>query len=410
MKRISVLMATAFVDMIGYALVFPLLPFYALRFNADVWQIGWLIAAFPLLQLMVAPMWGRFSDRYGRRPAILLGLLTSAFAFLVFSVADSILMLFISRSVQGIGGGTTAVVQAYVGDAIAPKDRAKAYGWLSAATAAGVVIGPVIGSLSFGLGPEYPGRIAAGLCFTSFLFAGRWLREPRPHDVPTTDPNVPAKKLAAHEGKARREAGPRRSIREVVIEVLTHPGREVPRLIWIYAVGMLGFMSMAAVMSLFLKSRFGVNERTIGLFFAYMGVLGFVMRAIVLGKAVDRFRETRVMRAGAISLAIGLFAIPLPTFLIGTAIVMSFVPIGTALLFPNQLALVSFRTPNAELGQMLGVQQWFGGVARVIAPLWATAVFQLGPSLPFFISAGVVALMTLLAFSVKPMAAAAEAL
>ena len=408
MKRISVLMATAFVDMIGFAIVFPLLPFYAERFDERVWLVGVVIAAFSVAQLAVAPLWGRFSDRYGRRPAILIGLLMSAFAFVVFSTADTILTLFVSRLIQGIGGGTTGVLQAYVGDAFAPRDRAKAFGWLSAATAAGVMIGPAIGSLSFGLGAEYPGRIAAGLCFTSFLFARRWLREPRPHDVPITDPNVPAKKLAAQERRAR-SSEPRRSIREAVIEVLTHPGREVPRLIWIYAVGMLGFMSMAAVMPLFLESRFGVNEQNIGPFFVYIGFLSILMRAVVLGRAVDRFGETRVMRAGAISLAIGLFAIPLPTFLVGTAIIMIFVPIGTALLFPNVSALVSFRAPKAELGQMLGVQQSFGGVSRVIAPLWATAAFQLGPSLPFFISAGVVALVTLLAFSVKPAAVVAEA-
>ncbi len=406
MKRISVLMATAFVDMIGFAIVFPLLPFYALRFNADVWLIGWLIAAFSVVQLASAPLWGKFSDRYGRRPAILLGLLTSAFAFVVFSFADSILTLFISRLVQGIGGGTTAVLQAYVGDAIAPKDRAKALGWLSAATAAGVMIGPAIGSLSFGFGPQYPGLIAAGLCFTSFLFASRWLQEPRPHDLPTTDP---ATKVSPGEWRAPRGAGPRRSVREVVIEVLMHPGREVPRLIWIYAVGMLGFMSMTAVMPLFLEAQFNVNERTIGPFFVYIGFLSILMRAIVLGKAVDRFGETKVMRAGALSLAVGLFAIPLPTFLIGTAIVITFVPIGTALLFPNVSALVMHRVPRGELGKTLGVQQSFGGVSRVIAPLWATAVFQLGPSLPFFISAGVVGIVTLIAFSVKVAVPVAEA-
>ncbi len=409
MKRISILMATAFVDMIGFAIVFPLLPFYALRFNADVWLIGWLIAAFSVAQLAVAPLWGRFSDRYGRRPAILVGLLISAFAFLVFSAADSLLTLFVSRLVQGIGGGTTAVLQAYVGDAIAPKDRAKAFGWLSAATAAGVMIGPAIGSLSFGFGAQYPGLIAAGLCFTSFLIARKWLQEPRPHDLPTTDPNVPEKKVAAQERRARSGAGPRRSISEVAIEVLTHPGREVPRLIWIYSVGMLGFMSMTAVMALFLEAQFGVNEQTIGPFFVYIGFLSIVMRAVVLGKAVDRFGETRVMRAGAFSLAIGLFAIPLPTFLIGTFMVVTFVPIGTALLFPNVLALVSHRVPSQELGQTMGVQQSFGGVARVIAPLWATAIFELGPSLPFFISAGVVGIVTLIAFSVKAAVPIAEA-
>ncbi len=396
MKRISVLMATAFVDMIGFAILFPLLPFYALRFNAEPWVIGWLIAAFSIVQLVVAPMWGRFSDRYGRRPAILLGLCTSAVAFVIFGFANSLVLLFVTRLVQGIGGGTTGVLQAYVGDAFAPRDRSKALGWLSAATSAGVMIGPAIGSLSFGLGPEYPGLIAAGLCLVNIVFAWTWLPESPRHE-----------ERNAEEGGAVPAV--RRSVRAAMVEVLTKPRREVPRLIWIYAVGMLGFMSMTAVMPLLLESRFGVNEQTIGPFFIYIGFLSIVMRAIVLGKAVDRFGETRVMRAGAVSLAIGLFAIPLPTFLVGTAIIMSFVPIGTALLFPNVSALVSFRTPKAELGQMLGVQQSFGGVSRVIAPLWATAAFHLGPSLPFFISAGVVAVVTLLAFSVKPTAVVAEA-
>ncbi len=399
MKRISVLMATAFVDMIGFAIVLPLLPLYALRFDVDVWLIGWLIAAYSVTQLASAPLWGRFSDRYGRRPAILLGLCTSAVAFVIFGFANSLTLLFATRLVQGIGGGTTGVLQAYVADATAPKDRSRAFGWLSAATAAGFMVGPAIASLSFwlGLGPEYPGLIAAGLCLVNIVFAWKWLPESPRHE----------ERNAEEEGAGAVPAV-RRSVRAAMVEVLTKPRREVPRLIWIYAVGMLGFTSMTAVMTLFLASRFGVNERTIGPFFIYIGFLSILMRAVVLGKAVDRFGETRVMRAGAISLAIGLFAIPLPTLLVGTVIVMSLVPIGTALLFPNVSALVSFRTPNAELGQMLGVQQSFGGVARVIAPLWATAAFQLGPSLPFFISAGVVAVVTLLAFSVKPMAVAAE--
>lgn len=400
MKRISVLMATAFVDMIGFAIVLPLLPLYALRFDVDVWLIGWLIAAYSVTQLASAPLWGRFSDRYGRRPAILLGLCTSAVAFVIFGFANSLTLLFATRLVQGIGGGTTGVLQAYVADATAPRDRSRAFGWLSAATAAGFMVGPAIASLSFwlGLGPEYPGLIAAGLCLVNIVFAWKWLPESPRHE----------ERNAEEEGAGAVPAV-RRSVRAAMVEVLTKPRREVPRLIWIYAVGMLGFTSMTAVMTLFLASRFGVNERTIGPFFIYIGFLSILMRAVVLGKAVDRFGETRVMRAGAISLAIGLFAIPLPTFLVGTVIIMSLVPIGTALLFPNVSALVSFRTPNAELGQMLGVQQSFGGVSRVMAPLWATAAFQLGPALPFFISAGVVAVVTLLAFSVKPMAVAAEA-
>ena len=394
MKRIAVLMATACIDMMGFAIVMPLLPFYALRFNAPYWMIGWLIAVFAVMQLIAAPLWGRFSDRYGRRPAILLGLCMSAVAFTVFAFADSILWLLVTRLVQGIGGGTTSVLQAYVADATERKDRAKALGWLSAATSAGVMIGPAIGSFSVGFGPEYPGLIAAGLCLTNIVFAWRLLPE-------------------SHGSKARADSSAsgktRRSIRSTMLEVLLQPRHEVSRLIWIYAVGMLGFMSMTSVMALFLESRLAVTAETIGPFFVYIGFLSIVMRAVVLGRAVDRFGETRVMRAGAIFLALGLFLIPLPTFVLGTAAAMAFVPIGTALLFPNVSALVSHRAPRDEVGQTLGVQQSFGGMARVIAPLWATAVLQLDMSLPFFISAGVVGLVTLLAFNVKEEVVVAEA-
>jgi MFS family permease len=133
------------------------------------------------------------------------------------------------------------------------------------------------------------------------------------------------------------------------------------------------------------------------------------MRALVLGRAVDRYGETRVMRAGAICLAVGLFSIPLPTFALGTVAAMTLVPVGTALLFPSLSALVSHRAPRAEIGQTLGVQQSFGGMARVIAPLWATAVLEIDLALPFFISALVVAFVTVLAFSVKPRVVLSEA-
>ena len=146
MKRMSVLMAVAFVDMIGLMLVLPLLPLYALRLHADATTIGFLTAAFPVAQLVASPVWGRVSDRYGRRPAIMVGLTASTLAYVIFGFAGSLWLLFVSRFVQGLGGGTTGVAQAYVADTMAPQERAKALGWLSAATSLGVVIGPVLGS------------------------------------------------------------------------------------------------------------------------------------------------------------------------------------------------------------------------------------------------------------------------
>ncbi|MBI3082046.1 MAG: MFS transporter, partial [Gemmatimonadetes bacterium] len=229
MKRISVLMAAAFVDMMGGAMIFPLLPFYALHLKAAPWMIGWMIASFWIAQLASSPLWGRVSDRYGRRPALLVGLSASALGFLVFAFAVTPWMLVLSRLVQGAGGGTTGVAQAYVGDAIEPRDRAKALGWLSAATNAGVMIGPAIGSLATNLGLAAPGLIAATLCLGNVWYAWRWLPESAPHRRPSQQATAPV--------------GPRRPVSAVVWEVFQAPKADVPRLIWIYAVGMLGFMS-----------------------------------------------------------------------------------------------------------------------------------------------------------------------
>src|SRR5256886_9619448 len=163
MKLLSVLMAVCFVDMLGVMLVAPRMPFYATRMHAPEWMVGWLISAFAVAQLISSPVWGKFSDRYGRRPAMLIGLAGSAIAYVVFGFANSLWMLFASRLVQGLGGGTTGVAQAYVADTMAPAERAKALGWISASTSAGVLIGPVIGSIARGFGTEVPGLVAGGL-------------------------------------------------------------------------------------------------------------------------------------------------------------------------------------------------------------------------------------------------------
>jgi MFS family permease len=386
-KRLWVLLATAFVDMLGFAMVFPLLPLYALRLDAAEWVIGWMIASFSIAQLASSPLWGRTSDYFGRRFAILVGLGMSAVAFAIFGFAVTIGMLFLSRIVQGLGGGTTGVLQAYVADVTEPKDRAKALGWVSAATGAGVMIGPAIGSLAFSIGPEAPGLVAAGLCLVNLVFA--WKLLPESH-------------AGARNGS--HEHGPeRRSIRTMMVEVLQHPGHEVPQLIWIYAAGMLGFMSMAGVLALYLAADFGITEENIWIFFVYVGAIGVIMRAVMLGKLVDWLGEVKLMRVGAGLLALGLAIIPLPQSVITMGFILGLVPIGTACLFPAVSALVTHRAPRQQLGQTLGVQQAFGGMARVIAPLWATAVFgALGTSLPFYIAGAIVGFVWLLTFRVHP--------
>src|SRR5919202_5321265 len=177
MGKLVVLMVTAFVDMVGLLMVLPLLPFYAKALGAGGFVVGLLVSSFAIAQLIASPFWGRFSDRYGRRPALLIGLTASAIAYIIFAYASSLWLLFVMRIVQGAGGGTVSVIQAYVADAVRPEDRAKGLGWLSAATNAGVALGPLLGSLTMSGGASAPRPRAAGLCLVNILFAARFLSE-----------------------------------------------------------------------------------------------------------------------------------------------------------------------------------------------------------------------------------------
>lgn len=383
-RRLTVLIGVNAVDMIGFAMVLPLLPFYALEMQATPETIGWITSSFSIAQLVSSPLWGRVSDRYGRRPALLVGLAASAAGYVVFGLAGTIWLLFLSRIVQGLGGGTTGVAQAYVADVVAPSDRAKALGWLSAATAAGVMLGPVIGSLASHFGREAPGFVAAALCLVNVGFAWKWLPESKvPHDP---DAPHPVRRPVWHAGW----------------EIVRHPSRPVSRMVWIYAVGMLAFTSLTAVLALYLGAKFGVTEKTIGWFFLYVGALSFVMRSLLLGPIVARLGEIRTVRWGAILMVVGMALYPFPQSILGLAIVIPLVPIATALLFPSTTALMSHFSEKNEVGTTMGVAQGFGGAARVIAPILATSAFQrLGHAWPFWIGAGLVAVVGVLAFRVR---------
>ncbi len=381
-RRLAVLIGVNFVDMIGFMIVLPLLPFYALKLNASPETIGQLIASYSIAQLVAAPIWGRVSDRYGRRPALLIGLSASAAAYLVFGLASSVWLLFLSRLVQGAGGGTTGVAQAYVADTVDPADRARALGWLSAATSAGVMVGPAIGSSAAHFGQAAPGVIAAVFCLINVFLAWRWLPE-------------------SHDRSAGPSASPKRPVWHPAWVALRHPSTAIGRLLWIYGVGMLAFASMTSIMALYLGAEFGFDEKTIGYVFLYVGVLSVVMRSLLLGPIVDRIGETWAMRIGTGLLVLGLALYPLPRDLWTLALVIPLVPIGTALLFPATTSLMSRQADPGELGTTMGVAQTFAGLARVAAPLLATSLFQrLGHGWPFFVAGGFVAVVGIMAFQV----------
>jgi MFS family permease len=368
--RIWVLMGAGLIDMMGLLMVLPLLPFYAERLGATPSLVGVLVAAHAFAQLATAPLWGRLSDRLGRRPVILLGLATSAGAYLLFALAHQLWLLLLSRLVQGAAGGITGVIQAYVSDSVPEEERTRALGWLTTATSAGVALGPALALITAPLGPQAPGFLAAGLALLNVAFAARFLAEPA----------------------SERLLGVRRRLRHALVDVLRHPTTPAHRLIWIYTAGMMAFMAMNGVLGLYLGRRFGVTDKTIGYFYLYTGVVSVLMRGVMLGPASRRFGDARVQQLGTLALLLGLLLLPLPTHWAWLALVIPLMPIGTALLFPTTTAQLSRHAPRGHVGETMGVQQAFGGVARMVGPIGAGIVFEhLGMAWPFWLAAALMA-------------------
>ncbi|MFY9341959.1 MAG: MFS transporter [Planctomycetota bacterium] len=401
-KNLLVLMAAAFLDMVGLFVVVPILPFYVQTLAANGGTLfglqldegkltGLVVAAFTAAQLVSAPFWGRLSDSAGRRPVLLIALLASAAAFLLFGFAESLWLLMLSRLVQGAGGGTVGVIQAYVADTVPPEQRARALGWLSAATNLGVALGPVLGSATIALGAldvwpadgaqtlgrAAPGVVAALLCLLNVLFAFLWLPEPARHTAKKGPPGSP---FAA--------AG----------RVLAHPGQPASRLLLVYAIAIGAAQGVNPVLVLFLGARFGVTEHTIGSYFLYIGALSVFARVLVLGRLVDRLGEARLSRVGLTTLACGLAALPFTASLSTLALATALLPVGMALTFPCVTALLSKVVPASERGMYMGLQQTFGGVARLLAPVaYGVAWDELSLGAPFWLAAGFVAATLLLA-------------
>jgi MFS family permease len=404
--KLFTLMATAFVDMVGLLMIIPLLPFYVktlggsgidffgMHFGVGIIS-GFIVAAFTFAQLLSAPMWGRFSDRVGRRPTLLIALGASAIAYLIFGFAHSLLVLFLSRIVQGAGGGTVGVIQAYVADSTDPKDRARALGWLSATTNLGVALGPVLGSFAITLGTRdlmpgpvslrmghaAPGIMAAGLCLLNMIFVTRYLKESRD--------------LSEHvdEGEVRPTS------RQAIWRVISEPSEPSSRLIWIYAIAIGAFQGSFSVLALFLNARFAVTEQTIGYFFMYVGAIAVFARVLLLGRMVDWLGEANLSRLGLVLLAVGVVGMPLSGNLLMLAIAVALIPLGTAFTFPCVTALLSRVISPRERGLYMGMQQTYGGVSRIIAPLFFGWAFDsLGVSSPYFFSAAFILATILLGF------------
>jgi MFS family permease len=383
--RLLVLFVVAFVDMVGVTMIIPLLPFYATKYGASAATVGVIVSAFSLAQLLMAPAWGRVSDRHGRRPVIAVGLVVTAIGYATFALAGSVAALLVARLVQGMGGGTIGVVQAYVADVSAPAERTKSLGWLSAVSSLGAVLGPAIGSVLVRAGGQpLAGWGAAGFVLLVAAFGWNFLRESREE--------------IAHTGEHPIRA------RAALTRVSTHWREPAPRLIWTYAIAIGAFYGIIPLVPLLLGKRFGITEETIGYFIMYLAGVGVLMRTFALGPLARRLGEPRLARFGVISLGLGLAATAVPGSWPMLAAGFTLMPVGTACLFPAVTSLLSQVVRGSERGLWLGIQQTYGGITRVAFPiLGGLAIDASGVGAPFAAAAALLFLVALpLTRGIKP--------
>ncbi|MFP4624254.1 MAG: MFS transporter, partial [Gemmatimonadota bacterium] len=333
-SRLAILFATVLVDMVGFGIVLPLLPYYAEEFGASPFEVTLLIASFSAMQFVAVPIWGRVSDRLGRRPFIIAGLFASAVSYLIFGFAESLAALFVSRIAAGAAGGTIAVAQAYVADTTGPEDRAHGLGMLGAASGLGVLVGPAIGGYFSEFGYSVPGFIAAGLCVVNGLAAIFYLPEsrslaPGSPTAPQAGSHTETRDRSQAEPPARAQAA---TLRGWVITLVSFP---FGLLLLVYFLSIMSFTAMTAVLALYAERAHGMDARDLGLVFAMAGGTTVVVRGLLVGRLTRRFGERWIVRAGTLVLAGSLAAIPL---LPGAAAIFALVPfwaLATGLTFPS---------------------------------------------------------------------------
>ncbi|HUF11541.1 MAG TPA: MFS transporter [Longimicrobiales bacterium] len=386
--RLALLCGAVLIDMIGFGIVLPLLPFYALSFEASPFDVTLLIASFSAMQLAAAPLWGRLSDAHGRKPILLIGLLVSAVAYVLFALASTLPMLYVARLLAGAAGGTVSVAQAYVADTTTSKERARGLGYIGAAAGLGVMIGPAIGGVFSRWGLGAPGWVAAALCLIDAIAILFLLPESR------------LSRAAAARAEVAGRTGRRRTLTiGAWARALTTPPLSL--LLGVYFLSISSFAAMTSTLALYVERAFAMDAQQMGWVLTASGGVTVVVRGILLGPLVARFGEATTARVGAASLALALLLVPLIPGKWWLAAVVLFYAGGAGTLFPSLASLVSRATHADVQGAILGGSQMIGGLGRVIGPLWAGLAFErIGIGSPFLIGASIVACAAVLALRI----------
>ena len=386
---LAVLFAVVFINLVGFGLVVPLLPFFAQSLKAEAWQITLMFSAYSLGQFFAEPFWGRLSDRIGRKPVLLITLIANALGYLMLAFTPNIWLAIAVRLFTGLGAGNISTVQGYVADVTPPEQRAGRMGLIGAAFGLGFIVGPGLGGLltqpQLGhIGYQLPIFLAAALAALAAVGVVVFLRESRAK----ADPAAPRPAFLSGL-KAARDNG------------------VVSRVLVVTLIYMAGFSAMESVFGLWAESRYQWGAREVGLSFMIVGVISTLNQGFLAGRLARRFGESRVLATGmllfgtslvlqvlapvawfpAMRLELGAVSIPLVQGWI-IPIVMAVGACGMSLAMPNISAMISRASPPDRQGAMLGLNMASSSVARIFGPMIAGALFSgLGHDWPFLVGA-----------------------
>jgi multidrug resistance protein len=403
MKRfpLLILFITIVIDLLGFGIILPLLPVYISKFGGTPIIAGWLTTSFSIAQFLFAPLWGRLSDRYGRRPLILLSLLGSAIAFLVFGLANSLVVLFIGRVGAGIlTAASLPTAQAYIADVTPPDKRSRGMAMIGVAFGIGFALGPWIGAV-LGKGDiRTPALFVAGLSFLNFLFAFVALPETHhPGEYPDQDRRVRLIDIHAFTTAFRRP-----NLGEL-LTVFTVQNFSFALLestfTWLVLVRFLGLDPTGGQLT---KSMEAQAAPMVGPIFGIVGVTIMIAQGAVMGGLAHRLGERRLVWAGGLILAAAMYWIGSTHSMLWLKVASALVAVGSGVLNPSLSSLVSQVAGANEKGSVAGVQQGLGSFARMIAPPLGTWLLQrFGSGVPFYASAALMIAGFLLSLRLSPM-------
>ncbi|HXG87215.1 MAG TPA: MFS transporter [Vicinamibacterales bacterium] len=374
MSPLVIIFITVFIDLLGFGIIIPLLPFYAESFGATAFTIGLLGSVFSLMQFIVAPFCGRWSDRIGRRPIILGGLLASCIAYVALALADSLMLLFAARVLGGIAGGNIPTAQAYIADITTPENRAKGMGLVGAAFGLGFIFGPALGGILTRFGPSTPMWFAAALCLANFIAAWFLLPESRVGQAETRSLG----RLDLFR-RARRHAG-------------------LFPLLFVFFLVSMAFSGFEATFALFSERRFGFTAETIGYIFAFIGVVLAIVNGLIVSRAVPRFGEKRIVPFAIATIALGIVLVPAAHSVPVLFAVCGILAVGMGFNNPALTSAISRLSDPTEQGGMLGLAQSLAALGRIVGPAWGGYLFDhAGMTTPYFSGAAVMTAALILA-------------